>query len=221
MKYPFRRFVVALAGIVVLCASPLVRAEDWASLDGASEFSLGIGYANVSLSGSSVIDGESALRFEPTLSFSPIRQLPQLRLGTSVGVTMVLDNSSRTIVSGDGGLIFVGSSEIPLWLLEPELRLSWRQYFGDNHEIFIEPGVAGGVAFGFLELDSDDSSADSYDADDSSVYGKVFLRVGARVTGGLAGVEASWATGDRLDFGGNAAGDLGEFYVGVFGALCF
>ena len=79
-----------------------------------------------------------------------------------------------------------------------------------------------GVAFGFLELNSDDGSGDSFDANDSTVYGRVYLRAGAQVTGGIAGIEASWLSGGRLDFDAdNAAGDLNEFYVGIFGAILF
>ena len=38
---------------------------------------------------------------------------------------------------------------------------------------------------------------------------------------GIAGVEGWWLTGDTLDFGGNAAGDLEEWYIGIFGSLAF
>jgi len=187
--------------------------------EGASEFSLSIGYAHVSLTDSKVIDGESALRYEPALTFCPIEPLPQLRVGVDVGVTLVLDNSQRAIISNNGNFIFVGSSDVPLWLIEPELRVSWRQYIGNT--FFVEPGVAGGVAFGFFELESEDGSGDSYDKSDSTLYGRAFLRAGALVTGGTAGFEASWTSGGKLDFGGDAAGDLNEFYIGFFGALYF
>ena len=105
---------------------------------------------------------------EPAVTFSPFQNLPQLRLGGDVGVTMVLDNSSRTLIIDNGNTIYRGSSDVPLWLLEPELRLSWRQYFGDAHTFFIEPGVAGGVAFGFLDLDGENGS---YNSDASGTSG--------------------------------------------------
>jgi hypothetical protein len=207
-------------GIMFLALQASPAAAQSVLDDGPPEFSLSIGYANISLGSDSAIDGDSALRFEPLLSFSPIRQLPQLRLGTAVGVSMVLDNSSRTLIASNGTVIFAGSSDIPLWLLEPELRLSWRQTFGSDHQFFIEPGVAGGAVFGFLDLDSPDHSQ-SYDADASTLYGRVFLRAGALVPGGMAGLEASYLSGGNLDFGGNASGDVREFYVGFFGALLF
>ena len=190
---------------------------------GMSEFALSIGYANISLGSDSVINNESALRIEGSLSFSPLRdQLPQLRLGAAVAGSMILDNSNRTIISNNGNFVFVGSSDVPFWLLEPELRVSWRQTFGDYGQFFIEPGLAGGVAFGFVDLDAADASGDSFKESDNAFYGRVYLRAGAHVTGGLAGLEASWLSAGQLDFGAdNAKGDLSEWYIGVFGALLF
>jgi hypothetical protein len=214
-----KRSLIVFAMLLAALRTPPAAAQSILD-DGPAEFSLSIGYANISLGSDSAIDNDSALRFEPSVSFSPIRQLPQLRLGGDVGVSMVLDNSTRTIISSNGTLIFAGSSDVPLWLLEPELRLSWRQTFGSDHQFFIEPGVAGGAVFGFLDLDSSDHSQ-SYDADASTFYGRVFLRAGALVPGGTAGFEASWLSGGKLDFGGNASGDVREFYVGFFGALMF
>ena len=111
MSCGMRRLLYSLATLAAALMASQAGAQD-VSADGAPEFALGIGYANVSLGDSSVIDSESALRFEPTLSFSPIQQLPQLRLGANVGVTMVLDNSTRTIISGDSAFLASG-------------RLSW------------------------------------------------------------------------------------------------
>ena len=115
----------------------------------------------------------------------------------------------------------MASSDVPLWFLEPELRISWRQYIGEPHVFFIEPGAGVGYAFGFLELDDEDISTDPYEEEDGAVFSRVFLRAGARVTGGMAGIEASWLAGESLDFGGNASGDLSEFYVGIFGSISF
>src|SRR4051812_21421592 len=78
---------------------------------GMSEFSLSVGYANLSLGSGSIFDSEGALRIEPSLSLSPIQQVPQLRLGFDVGVSMVLDNSTRTIISRNGQLLFVGTGD--------------------------------------------------------------------------------------------------------------
>jgi len=214
---PTARVIVALV-ITLACASSTLA--QLTSEAGPAEFSLGLGYANISLGSDSAIDSEGALRWEPSLTFSPIQQVPELRFGINCGVSLVLDNSNRTIISNDGQLIFFGSSDVPLWTIEPELRLSWRQNLDSNGQFFIEPGVAGGALFGFLELESEDGT-DSYDADASTFYARVFLRAGARVTGGIAGVEASYMQGGDLDFGGNASGEVTEFYIGIFGAIQF
>ena len=216
-----RGFVCAwpAALLAMACAAP-ARGQTY-DPNGTSEFALSLGYANISLGSSSVIDSEGAFRFEPSLTFVPFRDLPQLRVGGDCGVTMVLDNSQRAIISNGGQVIFAGSSDIPLWVLEPELRISWRQSFGEDKSFFIEPGVAGGVAFGFLELDADDGSGKSYDADSSTAFGRVFLRAGGRYENGMIGVEASYLAGGNLNFGGNASGDLSEFYVGFFASLSF
>jgi hypothetical protein len=211
-----RAIALLLAGgLVVVCAAP---ASAQSTEEGRPEFALSLGYANLSLGSSSVIDSEGALRWEASLTFAPLRELPQLRVGGDVGVSLVLDDSTTTIISRNGNLIFIGSSQIPLWTIEPELRISWRQPIGDT--LFIEPGVAGGFVFGFVDLHSEDFD-DSYHADASTAFGRVFLRGGARVTGGYAGIEASYAVGGDLDFGGNASGDFSEFYIGVFGSLSF
>jgi hypothetical protein len=207
---------------VLIAAVPATPTEAQINVNqGAAEFSLSVGYANVDLNRSSVINDEGALRIGPSVTFSPIAQLPQLRIGGDVGVVMVLENSTRTIISNDGGLIFIGSSEIPFWVIEPEASISFRQPLGARHEFFVEPGVAGGYAFGFLDLDALDTSGDSYDADDSTPFARAFLRIGMEVVGGTAGVEVSWAEGQNMDFGGNASGDFSEFYLGFFGALRF
>ena len=217
------RFFLATCVVAVLVIpASIVRAQDdWSDLDGAADFSLGFGYSQISIGDSSVFSDEGALRVEPTLSLAPLSpHLPQLRLGMTVGFGLVLDNSERTIISRNGTLIFAGSSDVPLWLLEPELRLSWRQHFGYQHQFFIEPGVGGGWSFAFLDLDSEDGT-DSFHQSDSTPFGRVFLRAGARVTGGLAGVEGWWTTADTIDLGGNVSGRLEEWYVGIFGALLF
>src|SRR4051794_24826706 len=71
--------------------------------EGAPEFALSIGYANLSLGSDSVIHDEGALRWEASLTFAPIYELPQLRIGGDVGVSMVLNDSSYIIASGSGG----------------------------------------------------------------------------------------------------------------------
>ena len=211
-----RRALAATAAVLALATAASVSAQSVD--DGSSEFALSIGYANVGLGSSSSLDSQDALRWETSLTFAPLRQLPQLRLGGDVGVSLVLEDSTTIFISRNGQTIFAGTSQVPLWTIEPELRLSWRQSFA-NGAFFVEPGVAGGLAWGFLDLHDD--AGNSYSADSSTAFGRVFLRAGARVSGGLAGIEASYAAGGNMNFGGDASGDFREFYIGIFGSLSF
>jgi len=186
----------------------------------AVEFGLGVGYANISLGSDSAIDSLDALRFEPTISFSPFAALPQVRLGADVGTSLVLDNGGSALIINNGGLIFISNAEIPFWTLEPEVRISWRQTFGYAQEFFIEPGAAAGVAFGWVDLHTADHTH-HLTSSDNTAYGRVFLRGGMQVPGGTVGIEGSWAHGGHMDFGGDASGDLREFYIGVYGSLRF
>ena len=189
-----------------------------------SDFSLGIGYAHLSIGDSdSELSSENAFRLEFASTFAPIPDLPQLRLGGAFGIAAVLDNKERTIIS-DGGLVIAGSADIPLVFLEPELRLSWRQYLGET--FYIEPGIAGGGVFAHLDIDNDDdddTTVDdpSYDEWDQVFSARAFINVGFEVSGGFAGFQFSYLRGGDLELAQNAAGATEEFYVGFFGALAF
>jgi hypothetical protein len=211
-----RRTLAATAAVLALARAASVSAQPVD--EGGAEFALSIGYANLGLGSSSSLDSEDALRWEASLTFAPLSQLPQFRVGGDVGVSLVLDDTTTVFISRNGQTIFAGTSQVPLWTIEPELRLSWRQSFA-NGAVFVEPGVAGGVAFGFLSLNDD--FGNSYDADSSTAFGRIFLRAGARVSGGLAGIEASYAVGGNMNFGGDASGDFRQFYIGIFGSLSF
>jgi hypothetical protein len=224
---------IALACVFILASSLRAQAFDdgptrdpLANYDpsqppSTTEFTLGIGYSNISL-GDGEFDSENALHIDPSLSFSPLAKLPQLRLGVGVPFSLVLDNSSRTIISRDGTLIVTGSSDIPLWLLEPEIKLSWRQYFGEKRTFFIEPGVTAGGTFAFLSIDADGSSTgESFDESASAWSARAFLRAGGRADGGFAGIEASYLRSGNIDLADNADGQLEEWYIGIFGSIAF
>jgi hypothetical protein len=185
------------------------------------EFLLDVGYANISLGSNSSLNNQSALRIDPELSFAPLNPLPQLRVGIDVGISLVLDNSTRTLIIDNGQVIFHGSNNVPLWTLEPELNLSWRQTFGPGQQFFVEPGIAGGGMFGFLNLASSDPDQNSYSASSATGYGRVFLRVGQQIEGITWGFEGSWAGGGKMDFGANISGHMTQYYIGLFSALRF
>jgi hypothetical protein len=216
---PAKSLALLVSGLVASLARPAFAQ----GLDAPpGEFSLGIGYAHLGIGGSdSVLDSEDALRFDSALMYSFFPDLPQLRLGFGFGVTLVLDDSERIIIS-DGGLTFIGSSDVPLYLLEPEFRVSWQQYLGADQMFFIEPGIGVGGVFGNLNIDAEDTaSGESFDEWDSSFSARVFLNVGFLVEGGVAGVQASYMWAESLDFAENAGGEVEEFYIGVYGALQF
>jgi hypothetical protein len=183
------------------------------------EFAAGIGYAYVNVGGSdSPLDSASALRLEFSGSFSPVESLPQLRLGGAIGTAAVFDDSDLAIISS-GGVVVVGHSTIPLWLLEPELRLSWRQPLG-NEGLFIEPGVGAGALIAFLSVQSDDSlSGRSFDETDTGLSVRGFVNVGVLAGGGIAGVQISYAHAQDIHLADNISGGVDEFYIGIFGIL--
>jgi len=220
----FRGSAVFLAAAtLILLVAPRARATGMYGepSPGEPEFGFSLGYANVDLGSGSTVNNEGAFRFDWGFSIAPIGVLPQIRVGADVGTSLVLDNSTRTIISHNGTLIVAGSSSVPLWFIEPELCLSWRQTFGARKEIFVEPGIAGGWTVGFLDIHDINDLNRSYHADASTAYGRVFLRAGAGVPTAMIGVEASYLVGGNMDFGGNASGDIQEYYLGFFGAIRF
>jgi hypothetical protein len=185
-----------------------------------SEFSLSIGYAHVGIGDSdSVLESQDALRLEPAISVAPFSSLPQLRFGGAFGIDFVLDNSQHAIISG-GGLVIIGSADVPLTLLEPEARVSWRQYLGEHKTFFIEPGLGVGGAFVNLHLDADDTDHDEvFDEWETTWTARAFVTVGFRLPPGFAGFQASYMRGGDVDFASNAGGALEEYYIGFFSCI--
>jgi hypothetical protein len=168
-----------------------------------------------------VLQDEGALRWDGQFATSPLAALPQLRLGAALGLSMVLDDE-KFIIHSSGGATFIGSADMPLYMLEPEIRLSWRQHLDAGKVWYIEPGIGAGGAFANLSLDGEDTSTgESFDEWDDTWTTRVYLNVGARVVGGLAGVQASYMRGGEIDFAEEASGDLEQWFIGIFGALQF
>jgi hypothetical protein len=189
------------------------------------EFALGVGYSRVTFEKSpDLIDNRDCIHFEPVLSVAPFERLPQFRIGGAVGWTAALDDTKGAIIS-NGGLVVATSSDVAFMVFEPELRLSWRQELGADGNFFIEPGAAAGAAIGYLDVNGRPEPGSTGDPDfsetDASFEWKVFLRAGLRVTGGIAGIEASYMRAERLHFTDDINGEPTEFYVGIFGALQF
>ena len=202
-------------------AGPDLMYADEESPSPAAEFAAGIGYAHLAIGDSdSVLSDENALRFEFSMSFSPLRQLPQLRLGAAIGTALVFDDSDIAVVSS-GGVVIVGHSTIPLFTVEPEARISWRQPLG-NGAWYVEPGLGFGGAIAHLDVNADQTSeGQSVSETAASFAGRAFVNVGFQTGGGFAGLQLSYLRSGNLDLVDNASGDLNEFYFGLFGSLRF
>ncbi len=210
MKRWFQGAIV-LAGMLSFAS---VSRADWGNY---SDFSFGIGYSHIQLGSSfNEFHNMNALRVEPAVTFSPFVKLSQLRIGGAFGVSMVLGSSSHAIISNNGTLIVHASADIPFLLLEPELRVSWRQEFDAG--FFIEPGLGLGGAIGQLHLESETQSVEKWDANFAA---RTFINVGFLVPGGIFGVQGSYMRAGALHFAGNVGGDVNQFYIGVFGSLMF
>ena len=194
--------------------------------EAAPDFGAGVGYANINIGDSdSPLDSEDALRFEFWGSFSPFPDVPQLRLGAAFGTGIVFDSGEQTVIS-NGGIVVVSSSDVPLLTFEPEARLSWRQTFGDSG-FFIEPGIAGGGFIANLDFDDEDDfddfddDDDDFDEWDATWAARAFINIGIQHGAGAGGIQASYLRGGDLDLGGDAEGDVEEFYIGIFGTVRF
>lgn len=199
-----------------------------AAAQGENEFALGVGYTRMNFAGADIlVDDRDGVHFDPYVSFAPFEGLPQLRLGGAVGFSVAVDDVRGALVSDEnGGSLFVSGDDVSLMLFEPELRIAWRQALVKDEAFFIEAGVGGGAVIGWLSAGDgeggDGGTADAeLDETDVTYMGRGFVRLGAHVTSGIVGIEASYLRGGRLDFTDGAAGDLSEFYVGIFGALTF
>ena len=216
---------VVLAAAASLAVTAPARAYEDAAPTG--EFLMGVGYSHVEFKGGDItLDDQDCIHFAPMMSFAPVESLPQLRLGGGVGFTIGLDDVNGIIHSGGNGLVVVAGADSALFLFQPEVVLSWRQPIGPEHVgFYIEPGVAAGGTFAWLDVNELSAQPKSVlitgDTWASTYSGRVFLRSGMRVTGGTAGLEASYLRGGRLDFGHGTGGDVSEFYIGIFGAIMF
>jgi hypothetical protein len=210
-----------IASLIALIVFPA-----WASAQtdnsAGPEFLLGIGYANISVGGSSsALKSQNAVMLDPAVSISPIVSFPQLRLGVAADVGFVLNGSQRTIVFDNGGLTVTGNSDVPFVLFTPEARLSWFQTIGKSQEFFIEPGIGVGGAFGWLTVNPLVAGDKSVNESESTIEGRAFLNIGLQVPDGMAGLQFSYMTSGDMNFANNVRGDVTAFYIGIFGAVRF
>jgi hypothetical protein len=229
LRFTSRALIIALATLCAVArAEPAYGPDVYVDEpDYDREFLLGIGYSRVSFSGAeNPLDDYDAVHFDPVLSFAPLPALSPLRLGASVGLTFSLEDVGGSVSSGGGGAVVVADGDTSLILFQPEVAVSWRQPLGDEDVgFFVEPGVCGGGTFAFFDVDDEafEEAGGTGDPDewDAAFHARAFLRAGLRVTGGLAGLEASYLRGGNIDLGDDTGGDIEQWYVGIFGALKF
>jgi hypothetical protein len=188
-------------------------------------FDLGIGYSHVTIGTSGPFNGADGIRFEPRVSFSPIADVPQFRLGFGLGVsgyTHDIDQDSTiTINNGDEIIIIQADQWEALSLLEPELQLSWRQVFNkytDGSEgLFVEPGVGIGAAIANFAIVDGFWWSDEQDSQWGTAFEvRPFLRAGYQARNWAAGLDCSYMFGQSVGLTDTVSGDINEFYIGAF-----
>jgi hypothetical protein len=144
------------------------------------------------------IDNEWGVWLAPSFSFSPVSSTPEFRLGAGVSFAWVsVDTDSDT-----GTLFNTGDAD--LYLITPELLISWRQPIGDH--FYLEPGIGVGAVIGLL---------DSFGTESDVGYSiRPYIRAGYDAARWSAGMEAAYRFG-QLDLGGGSS-DLQNFSIGVF-----
>ena len=157
------------------------------------EFSLAGGATRVGFD-DNAFDDEWGVWVQPSFTFAPISDLPQFRLGGGLNLALVSLDIDLPFDDGDANL----------FLITPELLLSWRQPLGDR--FYLEPGVGVGAVIGVL---------DAFGTETDVGYSvRPFLRAGYDAARWSAGVEVAYRFG-QLDLGGGSS-DLDNLNIGAF-----
>ena len=181
-----------VAAFTLIC---LVVAATARAKDRNFELSLRAGGTRLSIDDDDdALDGQWGVTVEPSFSLSPLTDLPQFRLGAGVDLAWISVDVDNEFVAG----------QLDLFLITPELLLSWRQPVSDRW--YVEPGVGVGAMIG---------AVDFIGIDWGSGYSvRPFLRIGYQADNWSAGVEASYCLG-HLDFG-DGDGDIEKLSVAFF-----
>ena len=182
-----RPAIVLLSYFGFLCANGVAWADDL-------ELSLTTGGTQQKVEGGGELDGQWGLSIEPGFSLAPFKGAPQFRLGAGVELAWVSADVDNEFISG----------QADLFLITPELRVSWRQNLTDH--LSLEPGVGGGIAIGALDF---------VGVEWGSGYSvRPFVRAGYAFDHWSTGVELAYRFG-HLNFDG-ADGDIENLNVAVF-----
>jgi hypothetical protein len=190
--------VVAVVGIAAMFGLPrIARARDL-------EFSLAGGATQLYIDesgGDDVLNDQWGPWIAASFSLAPVADTPQFRIGGGVGFSWISGTVDNEFIIGD----------LDLFLITPELLLSWRQPLGrrdgsDDARWYIEPGVGVGAAIGALWFVGTEWG-----------YGysvRPFLRAGYQADHWSAGLEASCRFG-HLNFD-DGDSNIRNLAVGAF-----
>ena len=185
---PSRFAAVTLICLIVVGAA---RANDR-----KFELSLSAGGTRLSID-DDALDGQWGVAVEPSFSFSPLPETPQFRLGAGVGLAWISADVDNEFIAG----------QLDLFLITPELLLSWRQPVAESW--YVEPGVGVGAVLGGVDFVGIEWG--------SGYSARPFVRIGYEIDNWCVGVEASYRFG-HLDFG-DGDGDIETFDIGAFLAV--
>ncbi len=181
--------VLAVAVLVLLSVAAAARAGDR-----AFELSLTAGGTRLSIEDDDALDGQWGVTVEPSFSLAPLSGTPEFRIGAGVGLAWISADIDNEFIAG----------QLDLFLITPELLLSWRQPVAEAW--YVEPGVGVGAVIGAVDFVGVEWG--------SGYSARPFVRIGYQADTWSAGVEASYRFG-RLDLG-ESDGDLENLTVALF-----
>ena len=133
-----------------------------------------------------------------SLTLNPFPDLERLRIGAGVGVSYFTEDVTVSLDIYSSSVL-----EMELFLVTPEVLVSWRQPLGNK--FYVEPGVGVGVVIGYLYAFGDDVAA-GYSI-------RPFVRLGYDAGRWMAGLEAGW------QFGAVDLGEVEDVRVFTFGGF--
>lgn len=192
----FASGVLLLAPCLGLCVFTCGSAR--AAAPGSPEFALGLGASLLNTEGNELGDDVGPWA-EVRFSIAPLPKLQPLRLGFGLEFSY----QSEKVESA------ISSETADLFLITPEVQLSWRQSLGER--FYVEPGVGVGALIGVVDLFGAQ--------EDTEFSARPFVRFGYQTWNWSGGIEVGYQF-SSLDFGGGSS-DVQNLNIGAFIAFRF
>ena len=189
--------MIQLRTVLVFGALALFLTTGRSARGDGTEFTIAGGAAQLQIDGGGELDGQWGPWVQPSLSFAPLNDTPQLRIGGGISLGWVSADVDNEFISG----------QADLFLFTPEFLASWRQPISDH--LYLEPGVGVGAVIGALDFVGAEWGA-GYSV-------RPFVRLGYQFDTFSTGIEGAYRFGN-LELGG-ANEDIQNLSVGVFFAL--